>query len=428
MRDLLVTAIVFGTLPFILTRPYVGILLWSWIGYMSPHRLGWGFAYSFPFAQVAGIVTLISVLISNKKINFFWAPIIGWLLFFNIWMLITTFFSLQPEESWVQWEKVTKIQLITFLTLWIFDDPKKVQGLVWVIVLSIGFYGVKGGIFTLTTGGESHVLGPSGTFISGNTEIGLALVMILPLFWYIYLNTTKAWARFAILAATILIAIAILGTHSRGALLAIIACAGFLWLKSRKKAVLVVAMIALVPFLFLFMPETWHDRMSTIQEYEQDASAQGRLQAWELGLRLAASRPLGGGFECFNKDNYDRFAPGIVEAGTGGYHDAHSIYFEVLGEHGFIGLGIFLILLFLSWRTSGKIMTLTKHSSTNKWAYDLASMIQVSMVGYMVGGAFLGLAYFDLIYHLMVILTVVLRIVEQQSKLEYAGKQQLSFQ
>lgn len=414
MRDLLVTIIVFGLLPFVFTRTHLGILLWSWIGYMNPHRLGWGFAFNFPFAQVIAIATFCSLIFSKKKLEFFWSPIFGWLLFFNVWMVITTFFSLQPEESWGQLDKVLKIQLIIFLTLFAMGDREKIHTLIWVIVVSIGFYGIKGGVFTIISGGGAHVLGPLGTFIEGNTTVGLALVMVLPLVWYLYLNTDKTWIRYALLCSMFFIAIGILGTQSRGALLAIVAVSGFLWLKSRKKGLLFVSMLLLAPFFYMFMPESWHERMQTISDYKADSSAMGRVEAWEFAIKMASERFLGGGFESFTAENYLRFAPNLYDPVTGKFQDAHSIYFEVLGEHGFIGLLAFLMLFFLAWRAANKIIKLTKSSAEQKWAHDLATMIQVSIVGYGVGGAFLGLAYFDLFYHLVVILALVLRIIEAQ--------------
>jgi probable O-glycosylation ligase (exosortase A-associated) len=417
MRDLLITIVFFGVLPLVLANPHVGVLLWSWIGYMNPHKLGWGFAYSFPFAAIAAIATLASLVISRKKLNFFWSPIIGWLIFLNFWFLITTIFSLQPDDAWDQWIKVAKIQLITFVTFWVMLDRQRIHSLIWIIVISIGFYGFKGGIFTLTSGGGDHVLGPAGSFIGGNTEIGLALVMTLPLVWYLYLNTTQKWIRIGLMFAMILIPIGIIGTQSRGALLAIAAITFFLWLKSRKKLVPFIVIVAMIPLIFMFMPQQWHDRMSSMSDYETDGSAQGRIQAWEFAYKLAVARPLtGGGFESFNEKNYDRFAPDLVQQGTGKFHDVHSIYFEMLGEHGFVGLAAFLILGFLAWRTANKIMRICKGSETNKWAYDLASMIQVSLIGYATGGAFLGLAYFDLGYHLVAILVLTLKILEQQSQ------------
>lgn len=398
-----------------LNNPYIGVLLWSWIGYMNPHRLGWGFAYNFPFALLIALVTLISLVISRKKLEFFWHPAVGWLIILNIWFVITTLFSLQPDESWMEFIKVIKIQFFIFITLWVMHDRNKINGLVWVIAISIGFYGFKGGIFTLMGGGSSHVLGPEDSFISGNTEIGLALVMVLPLIWYLYLHTHKKWIRSGLLLSIPLVAIAILGTQSRGAFLAIAAIGVFLWLKSRKKLVPLLVILLMIPFVFMFMPQSWHDRMSTINNYEEDASAMGRINAWILAIKMANARPLiGGGFRSFHEDNYEYYAPGLIDrSGRIHYPDVHSVYFEMLGEQGYVGLFVFLMLGWIAWRTASKIMKLTRDSEKHKWAYDLASMIQVGYIGYAVGGAFLGLSYFDLPYHFLAILVLTLRIVEQ---------------
>ena len=66
MRDIFVTLAVFGSLPFILYRPYIGVLVWSWIGYMNPHRISWGFATEFPFAMIIAITTLVALFFSSE--------------------------------------------------------------------------------------------------------------------------------------------------------------------------------------------------------------------------------------------------------------------------------------------------------------------------------------------------------------------------
>lgn len=146
---------------------------------------------------------------------------------------------------------------------------------------------LRGGIFTLTTGGNSHVLGPSGGFIAGNTEIGLALVMVLPLVWYLYLNTKVSWVRYGLLTAMFLIPAGILGTQSRGAFLAIISISIFLWFKSRHKVILLAAMLFLAPILYMQMPQSWHDRMATIENPTEDGSASARLRSWEFGYKMS---------------------------------------------------------------------------------------------------------------------------------------------
>jgi len=402
IRDIIVLAIIFGSLPFILRRPWVGILVWCWLGFMNPHRLSWGFARNFNVAEIVAIATIISLLISKEHKRIPWTRETKVLLLFIIWMFITTLFALEPEAAWSQWDKVWRIQLMIFMTMMIMGTRERLQALVWITVLSIGFYGVKGGIFTIATGGNYMVLGPSDTFIGVRGGIALALNMTLPLMRYLQLTTQKAWVRNGLTAAMVLTAFAIIGTLSRGAFLGAIAMGIFLLLKTRKKIIYLLIAPVVAVSIISFMPADWTERMHTIKTYEQDASAMGRINAWWFAYNLAKDRPmLGGGFETFRPDLFEQYAPN-----PDAYHDAHSIFFEVLGEHGFIGLFLFLTLGIMVWRTGSWIIRNGKNNSETKWMADLASMIQVSMVAYVVGGSFLGLAYFDYYYHLIAMLVL----------------------
>lgn len=407
MRDLLVVMLVCGSIPFIIMRPWIGVIVWSWLGYMNPHRLAWGFAYDYPFAQVVAAVTLASLLIavltSKEKLRVqpsltlvLWIALVGWMNF-------TTLFALMPDDAVVAWERMMKIQLISFITVMIMHGRERIYALVGIIAASLGFFGVKGGIFAVLTGGSYIVWGPPGSFIEGNNELGLALVMTLPLMWYFRLRLPWKLARWALLGAIGFTALAVLATQSRGAFLAITAMAGFLWLKSPGKiwtgmALVVVGMVGLT-----MMPESWYERMNTIRNYQEDGSAMGRINAWSFAYNLAKDRPLtGGGFDTFTPDLFQRYAPDPDD-----FHDAHSIYFEMLGEHGFVGLGLFLALLASAFATGRRVIKRTKNHPELAWAGDLAAMVQVSLIGYMVGGAFLGLAYFDLYYHMIAILLLL---------------------
>jgi len=390
MRDIFVTMVVFGSIPLIFMQPYVGILVWSWLGYMNPHRLAWGFSTDFPFAMIVAVVTVTALLFSKEPKRIPWTSESKLLLIFILWMLVTTIFSLYPDLAWIQFEKIIKIQFVIFLTLILINSREKIHALAWIIAVSLGFYGIKGGIFTITSGGGQHVQGPDGTFIGGNNEIGLALIMTIPLMRYLQLNTQRAWLRYGLIGAMVFTTLAVFGTQSRGALLGIAAMGFFLLIKSRKKSLMIILLAMAAPVMLSFMPQSWHERMGTIKTYEQDESALGRIYSWKFAFQQAVDRPLtGGGFEVFS-----------------GRTDAHSIYFEILGEHGFIGLALFLSLGIMAWRTGGWVIKNCKDQPELKWLSDLASMLQVCLIGYAVGGAFLGLAYFDLYYHLVAMLAI----------------------
>jgi probable O-glycosylation ligase (exosortase A-associated) len=121
----------------------------------------------------------------------------------------------------------------------------------------------------------------------------------------------------------------------------------FLWLKSSNKMTLGVLIVVMAPLMLLMMPSKWFDRIDTINTYEEDSSAMGRINAWKMATNLAMDRPLtGGGFEIYDPGVFMQYAPNPYDI-----HAAHSIYFQVLGEHGFVGLFLYLILGFLTWRT-----------------------------------------------------------------------------
>jgi probable O-glycosylation ligase (exosortase A-associated) len=407
MRDLLVVLIVCGSIPFILMRPWIGVIVWSWLGYMNPHRLAWGFAHDYPFAQLVALVTLgsltVAVATSKEKLRVQVTPTLVLWIALVAWMNVTTLFALVPDDATFAWSRMIKIQLISFVTVLIMHGERRLQALVGIIGFSLGFFGVKGGVFAALTGGSYTVWGPPGSFIEGNNELGLALVMTVPLLWYLRLRATSAILRWALLGAIGATALAILSTQSRGAFLAICAMAGFLWLKSPKKLWTGLAMVIALGVLFAMMPQSWHDRMSTIETYQEDSSAMGRINAWHFAWNLAKARPLvGGGFNTFAPELFQRYAPNPED-----FHDAHSIYFQMLAEHGFVGLGLFLALLAGAFGTGRHVIRRTRDHPDLAWAGQLAAMVQVSFIGYMVGGAFLGLAYFDLPYHLIAILLIL---------------------
>ncbi len=410
MRDLLVTLIVFGALPIIVMRPYVGILAWSWLGYMNPHRLTWSFAYDFPYAQVVAIATLIGFLFSGEKKHFpFTRVTVVWLLFI-LWMNVTTFFALIPEWAWMEWDRTMKIQLIALLTVILMQRKERLNALVWVIALSLGFFGIKGGLFSIATGGDFLVWGPMGSFIEDNNALALALIMTVPLLRYLQLQSKRAWIRLGLLAVMALCALSILTSHSRGALVAALAMGVVFWVKSPYKLRTGLVMILLLPVLIMMMPEQWFERMGSIGSFQEDESAMGRVNAWWFAWNLAMDRPLlGGGFQAFSSELFWKYAPNPTD-----FHDAHSIYFEILGEQGFVGLALFLLLAFLALSAATQILRRAKGHAELRWARELAAMLQVSLVGYAVGGAFLGLAYFDLYYHLIGMVVVLRVLVERQ--------------
>jgi probable O-glycosylation ligase (exosortase A-associated) len=230
--------------------------------------------------------------------------------------------------------------------------------------------------------------------------------MVLPLVRYLQLHTESALIRLGLLGTMILTAFSIIGSQSRGAFLGAAFMAAFLLLRSRQRIIMSVLVGAFLVIGAAFVPQSWIDRMKTIETYEQDGSALSRLEVWEFAIRVANDRPIvGGGFRASYDDSiYLQYMP---EARKGKGRNYHSVYFEILGELGYVGLVIYLALLLAAWRAGSRTIALTKHRPNLSWANDLARMTQVSLVGFAVAGAFQNLAFFDFYFLLIAILFLV---------------------
>lgn len=401
MRDLFVTGVIFTWLMFVFRRPYQGVYLFTWISLMNPHRLCWGFAFNFPFAFIVAVVTILSYVASREPKQVPWSREMRVLLIFNFWIVVCTYFAFYPQLAWPAWNTIWKIQLFVFLTAMLINDRKKLDGYLWVLGLSLAFYGVKGGIFTIVHGGVYRVQGPDGTFIGGNNELGLALILTIPILRYLQLQARQAWVRYGLVGVMILTAIAVIGTQSRGAFLGAVAMATFFWLKSRNKFSSALYIIIAVAVIGSIMPAAWYERMETIKHYQTDQSAQGRINAWWTAYYVANANLTGGGPEMFKPPTFRQYAPEPYNV-----HAAHSIYFETLGETGYPGLAMYLLLGLFTWGTCSRIIRACKRDPERKWAADLAGMVQVSYVGFATGGAFLSLAFYDYPYDLLVVAVV----------------------
>ena len=400
MRDLVLGPIIVGLAAYGLLHPWVGILGWTWLSIMSPHSLSWHMS-SMPVAATMAIATLLGVLLTRDRREFFVTREIIVLMLFMLWMCITLPFSFYFDESFNLWNRVMKIDLMVLVAMVVLYSKKHITTLAWVLAGSIGFYGIKGGLFTLTTGGNYKVWGPEGSYIDGNNEVALALVMIIPVMRFLQLTTASVRVKWGLALSMLLCAAAALGSYSRGALCAIGAMLVVLWWRSDKKAAGALILVVMGTVLLSYMPAEWWARMGTIGTYQEDASAGGRINAWWMAWNLAKTNLFGGGFMIYTGDVFALYAPNPLDV-----HAAHSIYFMVLGEHGFIGLFLFLLLWFLVWLSAGRLRVQGQRLPQTQWLSHLGAMCQVSLAGYAVGGAFLSLSYYDLPYNILILVVL----------------------
>ncbi|HIF10037.1 MAG TPA: putative O-glycosylation ligase, exosortase A system-associated [Sneathiellales bacterium] len=337
------------------------------------------------------------------------SPVTVLTIIFILLMVASTYTGEAPDYSSRFLSRNLKTLVLSLAILALINSRTRLHSLIWVITISLGYYGVKGGAFMVATGGQYNIYGPANTMIGDNNLLATALVLTLPLVNYLRIETENKWIRRILLGVMIFTAFAVLGSYSRGGFLAIAGLSFLFWWRSKSKVLSLVFILALGSMAAAFMPDKYFDRLNTIETaVDEDGSFIGRLEAWQTAIAIAGSRPLGVGFRAYQKPHvFGKYAPpGIATKALA----MHSIYFEVLGDHGYGGLILYLLIGFLTWRNTRWVYNATRGQPELEWARNLALMMELSIAGFAIGGAALSLAYYD-VYWAVVAMAASLRLL-----------------
>ena len=415
MRSLALFMLVIAMLPFIFKAPHSGVLLWEWFTLMAPHKEVFGFVTTFKFNLIIALLTLMMWLVGKDRK---FPPMTGTVLLFYIfffWMFLVQLFSLKPDYSWTYFDRFVRSMILIFLVFALSYTKVRIHAVIWVLVLSVGYYGVIGGAFTIVTGGGYHVWGPVDTPIYDNNHLGLALVMMIPLMNYLRMHSAQKLVRFGLACAMCLCVFGVLGTQSRGGLISMSVMALFFWWYSPARTRLMfMALLVVIPAIY-FMPESWYERMGTLSEGSavEGGSFQGRVDAWIIAYDIALSNPLtGAGFRVpYLQDIADRFSTEYRQARA-----AHSIYFEILGSMGFTGLILYLSMGVATLLSTLRIAAIARKLPGMQWAHDLAKMSRASLLAYAVGGAAVSLEFWEGYWIQVAIMSNLLLLVTAERK------------
>ena len=395
MRDGIFMLVILAALPMALRYPHIGLLAWCWISNMLPHRATFGFASTLPVNAIISAVTLVGIAASKDRRMPPWNSFTMAALALILWTGVTTAGAFDVSWSTEYFTRTAKMWFYVMLVMMVMYDRVRIHALVWMMVMSMGYYGVKGGLFLVATAGAYRVEGPPDTAYSDNNTLALAVVMVLPLMVYLLRQSRNRLAHIGLWLAMLTSVLAILGSYSRGGFIALGIVMALIWAQSRHRLRTALGAAVIGAAVLSAMPSQYFERLSTIRDAKHDESFQGRTRSWGLALTIAQERLTGAGFYGPQRPEvYNHYLPDQTPLA------AHSIYFQVLGEHGFIGLGLFLLTALMAWRQAGVVIRCTAGRPEWLWANDLMRLSRVSLVGYYIGGAALSVAYFEITWTL----------------------------
>jgi len=401
VRDIAILSIVVACIWIAFYRPWLGLLALTVFGYMHLQGYATGFMQEFPVYKVQFVAVVAGMLLARQ-----WRrPPLDWRLIglFALWayLLFTTYYAKVAWAAWPRFLEISKIFLALGLTLVLIDTRQKLFLLVVTIATSFALVTIKGGYWAVMTGFADRVYGPPLSQYYDNNLFAIAVVMNIPLLVLWLRETSNRPLRYALMVAIALSGAAALSSWSRGGLLALTSTILVLLWFTKRRYIAIPILVAALALAAVSLPDTWFERMHTIASYGQDASAQSRLDVWRIGITHALVFPITG-------------------VGLDGWHyavvtmDWHNSYVEMMAEHGFIAFGLWCALLFGTiislWRLAWEV----RKSITLGWARNYGQLLGASLVAYAAGSMFLGLSYWDILYHLIVISVLLSTIVRTE--------------
>jgi probable O-glycosylation ligase (exosortase A-associated) len=421
MRDVFFIAFlgVFFLLGF--RRPFLLIGAYTYIDIVTPQRLCYYLLNSIPISAVAFVLAVGAWALVDDKKDCRFSVRQGLFLLLMAWCAYTTATADFPINAPTKWAWVWKTLVwATFLPV-VLRTKLRFEALALFMVLCVSSIIINGGMKTAFAGGGYGVLNLMVDDNSGLYEgstISTVAIAIIPLIWWLARYGTvfrpddwrvKLFAV-ALTGACMLIPI---GTETRTGLLCILLLGGLVLLRSSKKFVygplLMLAGLMAVPFL----PASFTQRMSTIENHSGDESASTRVAVWMWTIDYVKQHPGGGGFDNYLANSFTYFATSKVGEGddqrverrlvTDKGRAYHSAYFEMLGEQGFFGFFVWAMIHIISLvRTETIRRRYAKDTEpANAWIAPLALALQQGHLVYLLGALFIGIAYQPFIFMML---------------------------
>ncbi|MBP0446820.1 putative O-glycosylation ligase, exosortase A system-associated [Roseomonas sp. SSH11] len=389
--------------------PFVASLGYVWVTIVRPQHLAYALLNQIPASLIMGAFAFLVYFLLDRR-----DPPRPGLLFaltaaLAFWITLSTVgWAVVPEFAWVKWDWAFKTVVFSGLLMFVLRSRVQIEAFLQVYVFSLAMHFIPVGIKVfLSGGGYGRTLGLVGANagLGEGATLAAVSVMVVPLILFLRKHTILL-PRWNIVqlgyAGLVVLAIACtLGTYQRTGLVGLAVLALLLCLRARRKVLSVFLCAVAAGVASLITSDAWTERMETIADSRNEASAFGRLLVWRWTLDYVMTHPLGGGFEAYminefiSPPNATRQEP-IVITGKA----FHSVYFEMLGEHGWVGLFLLLGLILGSFLIHQKIFRQTRGVPGLEWCQDLARALQVSLAVMAVCGAFIGVAFQPMLYFL----------------------------
>ncbi len=372
-------------------NPVYGVATYIFEWHNHPPYWWWGddlpmLRWSFSVA----LITLMSVIINKKRLkpleSIEFTPLI-WLLLFVVNSYFVSFsHAVLPKDSIALSLDWLKLCVNFFLMVYIIRRPKDYHLVILVLILCVANFGRVA--FDVGSNRDLGIMAPNAT---GGNAVAAHVVTVMPFIGMMFLLASKKWEK-AIAVITLPFALnLIILENSRGAFLglAVLAPLAIIWLKGKLRVQVIAGLIAALLVFFYLAPEEFWNRMSTMEEYEQESSAMSRIYLWQGGVAMMMDNPMGVGGEGFVPLSFQYVPELTSQMLDKGGKTVHNTFLNVGTEWGFIGLFLYLGFIIHIWIITMRIKRDGKSHPDLMYYYYQAITIQMALIGAMVAGFFI---------------------------------------
>lgn len=401
LRMIFVIVLILAGIFFSLQSAFYGLLFYLWNAYFRPEFWSYGwFIYSLRLSLLIGAYVVIRTVLSGFRPRMNLQAALIWLFFMQAVVGCVT--SEVPDLSWGYLNGFWKVMLMSYLIVILTDDRHKFRLVLVVITLSLGFETAKQGWANLVRAPGAANTNPN-PFLGDNNGVALGLMMLLPIIGAVAKTSGRIWERNMHRFVGVGVLMRGICTYSRGGFLGAATLVVIGILRSERKWRSAIVAAVLVAGITALMPDAFWDRMNTItvdesQNEVRDESAASRLDFWHVAVDMANAKPLTGvGLNAFSTAfvDYNTF-----EAYAGQQRQTHSIWFGVLAELGYVGLGLFVSNIVLAFWGCWRVHRIARRHPACRDLGIYANALISSLSVYCVTGSFLSAQYSEMTWHL----------------------------
>jgi len=329
-------------------------------------------------------------------------PYVVCLCLWTLWMLAGVPTALDSTVAWDFWRGFQLKNLLLFV--FVASTLASLRDLHLAVLANIA--GMSAAVFFYIKMGMPQGWTPFSMY--DRNDLALLFNMTIPMVAWAGVSLREGWARTTAWIILVAAVVCVIGTQSRGGLLALAVSSVFFLIRfkgvgAKAKTGFVVS----IAVVLLMAPDAYWERMSTILNPQDDyniTSETGRIEIWKRGLNYTRDNwVFGVGAENFPiaevvLGDVRDYRPGTLQG-----HVTHNSFLQIASENGVPGLLLFLAAF--GWAFHGLSRTARRLRKTRDPTHasmaQLCDLMALSLVTYMVGGFFLSQGYFSYVMVLM---------------------------